>query len=191
MTSHARRPAAAAALCAALLTAGCSVIAPPGVTPARPPAAPRGPGPACASPPPASAPADAGSMLPFTASQLHAAAGLAGRFAAAYATRAPGQAPAAWLARLTPAATSQLAGALTQAALTPAVWQATPQGRAAAAAEQVRDLTPASITFTIGLRLTGPGGQPAGNTALAVTVITASGGGWAAYDIEPAAAGNS
>jgi hypothetical protein len=192
VTSHARRPAAAAALCAALLTAGCSVLAPPPAAPARLPAAPRRPGPACTSPPPASAPAPAGpgSLLPFTASQLHAAAALASRFAAAYATRAPGQAPAAWLARLTPAATSQLAGVLKQAALTPAAWQGTPQGQAVTAGSQIRDLTPASVTFTVGLRLTGPGGQPDGSTALAVTV-TASGGGWVVYDIEPAAAGNS
>jgi hypothetical protein len=110
-----RRTAAAAALAAAAINcAACAVLQPPGRAPARPhPAAspaPRPAGPAWSG---------LGALLPISPAQLRAAAALAARFAAAYDTYRPRQRPSAWLARLAPMATRQLAAALARTAATP------------------------------------------------------------------------
>lgn len=157
------------------------------------------PAPAPAQPRPAASPDRAGSaltpgiaaLLPVTPARLEAAAALAARFAAAYDTRQPRQTPVAWLARLLPMATPQLARALAQAAATPALWPAGQAATAQSTGERARDITPASVIFTVQLRLalTTPAGHATRTDDLAVTV-TASRGGWAVYDIEPATAGN-
>ncbi len=180
-----RRTAAAAAVAAAAITcAACTVLQPPGHAPARPrPAASRTWHPAAAVPPTLAA------LLPISPAQLRAAAALAARFAAAYDTCGPGQQPAAWLARLRPMATRQLAGALARTAATPDLWQHRQPAAGQAVTGQIRDLTPGSVIFTVRVRqarTTGPG-MATGD--LAVTVVR-YGNGWAVYDIEPAADGN-
>ena len=130
--------------------------------------------------------------LPVSTHGLQRAAGLATRFAAAYETRRPGEPPGTWLGRLVPMAASQLRATLARTAATPALWPARQDIAARAAAVRVRDLTPTSVTFTVRIVRTvmTPAGRsaPAGN--LAVTVVR-DGTGWAVYDVEPAAAGNS
>jgi hypothetical protein len=172
--------AATATACAA-----CAISHPPS---SHPPSGQRHPAASARRPDPPSCPAV---LLPVSPPGLQAAAALAARFAAAYDTRRPGEPPGAWLARLTPMATSQLAAALARTAATPALW---PPGQATAAqagAEQIRDLTPASVIFTVQVResVTTSAGRAAATDDLAVTVIR-DGSGWAVYDIEPAAAGN-
>ena len=89
----------------------------------------------------------------------------------------------------------QLYPALAQAAGTPGILAQRDHARQAAAAtvtgEQIRDLTPGSVTITVHVRqvITSPGGTSEVTDGLAVTV-TRGGGGWAVWDIEPATAGN-
>jgi hypothetical protein len=184
-TPRYRHAAAAAALAAAAIACAACTVPPPG----RAPACPR---PAASRTRHAAPPATPGltAPLPITPAQLRAAAVLAARFAAAYDTHAPGQ-PGAWLARLRPMAASQLAAALARAAATPALWRSGQTAAGQAVAEQVRDLTPGSVIFTVQVRqaLTTPAGRSTAAGDLAVTVVL-DGGGPAVYDIEPAAAGN-
>ena len=134
-------------------------------------------------------------LLPASPAWIEAAAGLAARFAAAYATWSWTQPPAAWLARLRPMTASQLYPALAQAAWTPGILAQRDHGRQAAAGtvtgERIRDLTPGSVIITVQVRqvITSPAGHSEVADDLAVTVVRAS-GGQAVWDVEPAAAGN-
>jgi hypothetical protein len=180
-----RQAAAAAALAATAITCtACTLLQPPSRAPARPrPAATRAPHPA-ATPTPGLA-----ALLPVSPAQLQAAAALAARFAAAYDTCHPGQQPSAWLAQLRPMTAPQLYGALAQTAATPALWPCHQPQAVQATAGQIRDLTPASVIFTVHVRQAQPAGPATATGDLAVTLVR-SGSGWAVYDIEPAAYGN-
>ena len=134
-------------------------------------------------------------LLPASPAWIEAAAGLAARFAAAYATWSYAQPPAAWLARLRPITAPQLYPALAQAAWTPGILAQRDHARQAAAGtvtgEQIRDLTPGSVIITVQVRqvITTPGRRSEVLDDLAVTV-TRAGGGQAVWDVEPATAGN-
>jgi hypothetical protein len=158
---------------------------------------------ACALPPPAPPPAPAhpaagrataqpvpglAALLPVSPAQLQAAAALAARFTTAYTTHRPGQTPGAWLARLAPMATAQLAAALARAA----PWQSAVVTAGQVTAEQIRDLTPGSVTVIIGIRqtITTADGRRTVSVGFAVTLTREPGTGWVVYDIEPAGAGN-
>jgi hypothetical protein len=158
--------------------------------------------PAPSSPAPARRPAAAtpglaglARLLPASPEQIEAAAGLAARFAAAYATWSYGQPPAAYLARLRPMTTTRLYSALAQAADTPGILAWRRRDRlavtATVTAEQIRDLTPGTVIITVQVRqtITSTSGRSHVSDDLAVTVIRA-GGVQAVYDVEPAAAGN-
>lgn len=150
-------------------------------------------------PPPASARPTAGraaaqaapglaALLPVSPAQLQAAAALAARFTTAYTTHRPGQTPGAWLARLSPMATAQLTAALARAA----PWQSAAVTLGQVTAEQIRDLTPGSVTVTVGIResVTASGGPRTVSVGFAVTLTRQPGTDWAVYDVEPATAGN-
>jgi hypothetical protein len=186
MITHARRGPGALATAAAI-TAGCAACAllPSSARPQPSPAATRPRPAACKA-------AGVAALLPVSPAQLRAAAALAARFAAAYGTHRPGEPPGAWLARLAPMATRPLTGALTRAATTPVAELPGAAESGQVVAEQVRDLTPASVIFTVQVRQTATttaAGRSTRTDALAVTV-TRDGGGWAVYDIEPAAEGD-
>jgi hypothetical protein len=180
---------------ACLLCASCSLL------PARAggPAPARHPVPAHkgspASPAQPAAPGLA-AILPVSPARLQAAAALAGRFAAAYGTWSWRQPPAAWLAGLQPMTTSRLYAALTRAAGIPGVLVRCAATRQAATgtatAAKVRDLAPGSVTITVTLQqvITATSGTTQTHASLAVT-LTPRGTGWAVWDLEPAAAGNS
>jgi hypothetical protein len=179
---------------AGLALTGCTVL-----QPAQPHHATAHPAPAHTTPaagPAPLTPGPAAGLLPFTTAQLARAAALASRFAAAYSTWSWQQAPAAWLATLTPLATSQLGGTLAQAAATPGILAQRTHAHQAATATtsgtQIRDLTPGSVTLTLTVRqvITSTSGTTASGTSLAVTLTPASSGGWQVYDVEPASAGN-
>jgi hypothetical protein len=183
MTFHARTATTLAVL-AAPVCAACTVLQPTPPPRAHPATSPS---PQAA----ASAPPGLVALLPVSPAQLQAAAALAARFTTAYATVRPGQSPGAWLARLRPMATTQLAAALARTAATPALWQHHPATAGQAAAERIRDLAPASVIFTVRLRQTTTStGRGTLTLGYAVTVTRRTGGGWAVYDIEPATAGN-
>ena len=158
---------------------------------------------ACALPPPAPPPAPAhptagraaaqavpglAALLPVSPVQLQASAALAARFTTVYTTHRPGQTPGAWLARLAPMATAQLTATLARAA----PWQSTAVTAGQVTAEQIRGLTPRSVTVTVGIRqsITASGGRRTVALGFAVTLTAQPGTGWAVYDIEPADAGN-
>jgi hypothetical protein len=158
---------------------------------------------ACALPPPAPPPAPAhptagraaaqavpglAALLPVSPDRLRAAAAMAAQFTTAYTTHSPGQTPGAWLARLAPMATAQLTAALARAA----PWQANQITGGQVTTEQNRDLTPGSVTVTVGTRqsVTTSGGRRTAALGFAVTLTSQPGTGWAVYGIEPAGAGN-
>jgi len=197
MTSRAARAGQAAALLAAagLLCAGCSLLprtaaspAPPASTTARP-AATAGPQPTPAATPLAS-------LLPFPPARLQAAAGLAGRFTAAWDSWSWQQPPAAWLARLQPMAAAELEPALAQAAGDRGVLARRAAARQVAVATvtglAIADLTPGSVTVTATATqvITSSSGTSRSSAIWAVT-LTPDGSGWLVWDIEPADAGNS
>jgi hypothetical protein len=198
MTSRAGRGGRAAGLLAAagLLCGGCSLLPPtaasataPGGTPARPAAT--------ASPQPTAAAATPlASLLPFPPARLQAAAGLAGRFTAAWDSWSWRQSPAAWLTPLRPMATASLEPALAQAAGTRGVLAQRAADRQTATATvtalAIRDLTPGSVTVTATVTqvITGSTGTSRASASYAVT-LTPAGTSWLVWDIEPAAAGNS
>lgn len=178
------RTTAVLAVLAACACAACTSL----LTPARMPRThPTGsPAPGTASP----APPGLAALLPISPAQLHDASALAARFTTAYATHPPGQSPAAWLARLRPMATSQLAAALARTAATPGLWQHPWPAAGRVAGEQIRDLTPGSVLFTLRLcPATGTAGCGTLAAGYAVT-LTRQPSGWAVYDIEPTTAGN-
>jgi hypothetical protein len=175
-------PAAAAILAGCV---ACAILPPSHPTRAHP-------RPAASRTRPAGPAADVAALLPVSPAQLQTAAALAARFAATYGTHRSGEPPSAWLARLAPMATSQLTGALTRAATTPATAQQWAQPVAGqAVAEQIRDLTATSLIFTVRVReaITSGAGRRVSTDDLAITV-SRWGGGWAVYDVEPAAAGD-
>ena len=134
-------------------------------------------------------------LLPASPAWIEAAAGLAARFAAAYATWSWRQPPAAYLARLRPMTATQLYPALAQAADTAGILAQRDRGHLAGAGtvtgERIRDLTPGSVIITVQVRqvTTTASGHSEVPDDLAVTVVRA-GGGQAVWDVEPAAAGN-
>ena len=184
-----------AALAVLVLTTACAARTLVQPAPGQRAAATR---PAPSSPPPPGATAarpGLAALLPASPAWIEAAAGLAARFAAAYATWSWTQPPAAWLARLRPMTASQLYPALAQAVWTPGILAQRDHGRQAAAGtvtgERIRDLTPGSVIITVQVRqvITSPAGHSEVADDLAVTVVRAS-GGQAVWDVEPAAAGN-
>ena len=134
-------------------------------------------------------------LLPASPAWIEAAAGLAARFAAAYATWSYHQPPAAYLARLRPMTATPLYGTLAQAADTPGILAWRDRGHLTAAGtmtgERIRDLTSTSVIITVQVRqvITTASGRSEAPDDLAVTVVRA-GGGQVVWDVEPADAGN-
>ena len=189
MSIRARTPAPrrtltqlAAAAATALACTACSLLPPSRPAPPLHPAA---------SPHPASHAPGPAALLPVSLPSLQAAATLAARFTAAYGTRRPGQPPQAWLAALRPLATRQLAASLAATAATAALWNHHPATTAHATTGPARYLTAGSVTFTVTLHQATTTARPRTlTTAYALTLTRRPRGGWAVYDIEPAAAGN-
>jgi hypothetical protein len=184
------------ALAAAVLTAGCTactLLQPaPGQRAAGTRPAPSSPAPARTT---AAATPGLAALLPDSPAWTEAAAGLAARFAAAYATWSWRQPPAAYLARLRPMTATQLYGTPAQAADTPGILAWRDRRHLAAAGtvtgERIRDLTPTSVIITVQVRqvITTASGRSEVPDDLAVTAVRA-GGGQVVWDVEPAAAGN-
>jgi hypothetical protein len=171
--------------------------------PATGSASPRGALPQDAAP-------NADRLLPFTGRQITAAADLATRFTAAYASHRFDEPPQTYLDRLTPMISTQLQPVITQTATDPATLEQRRQRRevttAQARAEAIRTLGPTSITLlltatTHTTKQQTTTGQPAGQQAIqrqttrrettryAVTVVPHD-GGWRVYAIELAATGD-
>jgi hypothetical protein len=184
----ARAIALALAAATASASAACGMLpsGPAAVQSIRPPA-PRGSA--------ASAGAGLAVPLPDSTAWVNAAAALAGRFAVADSSWSPGEPPAAWLAALRPLTAPRLYAVLAQSAWTPAALARRDRTRQAATTamtgEQVRDLDPGSVTFTVQVRqrITSTTGTSQSDLDLAITV-TASGTRQVVWDIEPAADGN-
>jgi hypothetical protein len=196
MTSRAARAGRAAGLLAAagLACGGCSLL-PQAAGPTAPASTTARPA-AMASAQPSSAVPPLASLLPFPPARLQAAASLAGRFTAAWDSWSWQQPPAAWLAALQPMAAASLEPALAQAAGDRGALAQRTAARQAAVATvtglAIRDLTPGSVTVTATVTqvITSSSGTSRATASWAVTLIP-EGSGWLAWDIEPAAAGNS
>ena len=198
MTSRAARAgragrAAGLLAAAGLACGGCSLL-PQAAGPAAPASTTARP--AMASPQPSAAAVPLASLLPFPPARLQAAAGLAGRFTAAWDSWSWRQPPAAWLAVLQPVAAASLEPALAQAAGDRGVLARRAAARQVAVATvtalAIRDLTPGSVTVTVTVAqvITGSSGTSRSSASWAVT-LTPAGSGWLVWDIEPAGAGNS
>ena len=184
----------AACALAAVLAIGCAACTSLQTQPSsRPPHAASSPS---ATPAPAAGTRVLAAILPFSPARLQAAAVLADRFTASWDSWSWRQSPAAWLARLLPMTAAELRPALAQAAGTPGVLAQRDAARQAATAtitaEQIRDLTPGSVTIAVTVRqvITSTSGTTQATVGFAVT-LTRRGTGWAVWDIEPASAGNS
>jgi hypothetical protein len=135
------------------------------------------------------------SWLPFTRAGLASAAGVATTFGADYGTFSYATPVAAYLGRMRPIITSQLAQLLGRAYSTPglaAIRQAERQQSAATASvTALRAFGPNSLTFVVAIteRITSTKGR---TTQVAEYAVTLSGAGlsWQVTDIEPAGAGN-
>ena len=139
---------------------------------------------------------DLATLRPASPAWTGDAAGLATRFAAAYATWSWRQPPAAYPARLRPMTATQLYPTLAQAADTAGIPGGRDRGHPAAAGtvtgERIRDLTPGSVIIAVQVRqvtTSAGGGCSEVPDDLAITVVRAS-GGQAVWDAEPAAGGN-
>jgi hypothetical protein len=154
------------------------------------------------SPPGSTTPASPGPerLLPFTHQQITAAADLATRFTAAYATHRFDETPRTYLARLTPMMSTQLQPVIAQAAIDPAILDQRRRHReittAHAQAEAIRALGPTSITLLLTATTQTTGQQAAQWQATrqetrryAVTVIRHD-DGWQVYALELAATGD-
>jgi hypothetical protein len=167
------------------------------------PAAPRPPATAQASAPataPAPAPGSAGTAgiyrwLPFTPSELTAAAAVATRFGDLYGTSSYTDSATGYVQRMRNVITSELSQVLARAYATPGV--AGPRVRqkqvstAASSVSALRAFGSGSITFIVAIhqKITGSRGVSRSTGQYAVTV-TGSGGSWQVSDIELASAGN-
>ena len=196
MTSPAARAGRAAALLAAagLACGGCSLLPGTAASPASPASPAARPAATTAGPQPTAVPL--ASLLPFPPARLQAAAGLAGRFTAAWDSWSWRQAPAAWLAALQPMAAASLEPALAQAAGDRSVLARRAAARQVAVATvtglAITGLTPGSVTVTVTAAqvITSSSGTSRSSAGWAVT-LTPDGSGWLVWDIESAGAGNS
>ena len=133
-------------------------------------------------------------LLPVTASQLTAAADVAARFTDAYGTYSYTQPASDYLARLRPYTAPGLQSELAQAAAAPGLRQQRARDRVSdtttATVTAIRDIASTTVTFIVTARQAARShGQAAVTvTEYAVTVAPGS-GGWQAWDIEPADAG--
>jgi hypothetical protein len=163
----------------------------------QPPATAQAPAPATA---PAPAPGSAGTAgiyrwLPFTPSELTAAAAVATRFGDLYGTSSYTDSATGYVQRMRNVITSELSQVLARAYATPGV--AGPRVRqkqvstAASSVSALRAFGSGSITFIVAIhqKITGSRGVSRSTGQYAVTV-TGSGGSWQVSDIELASAGN-
>jgi hypothetical protein len=164
--------------------------------------APAAPAPAAPSPAAAALGSTSGSTpdiyqwLPFTQAGLAAAADLAVRFGDGYGTFSYTQSAGAYLARLAPLTSAQLASQIKAAYSVPGVVTARSTARQVSAGtaviESIRAFGPSSITFVVQIteNLTAVSGRSQLVTSYAITE-TGSGSNWQVTDIELASAGNS
>jgi hypothetical protein len=178
-----------------------------GHTSGRPAAAPTRSPAAQVTPPPTPSPSptqaaasssgpDIYQWLPFTQSELAAAAAVVTQFADAYGTWSYAQNATGYLASMRNLITSELSPVIAQGYSVPGV--ATERSAqkqvstGSAVIDSLRAFGSSSITFvvTITEHVTSTAGQSRQGTQYAVTVVTA-GGSWQVNDIELASAGNS
>lgn len=143
-----------------------------------------------------SGPLDIYQWLPFTQSELAAAAATVVRFGDAYGTYSYTQNGAAYAASLQPVASAQLVGQIGVAYSAPGV-AATRQSEqqvavGTATISSLRAFGPGSLTFVVQVaqQLTDSSGRSELTTDYAVTV-SGAGATWQVTDVELAAAGNS
>jgi hypothetical protein len=171
----------------------------PAAAPARSPAAQVTPPPA-PSPSPTQAAASSGpdiyQWLPFTQTELGAAAAVVTQFADAYGTWSYTQNATGYLAGMRNLITSELSPVIAQGYSVPGV--ATERSvqkqvsTGSAVIDSLRAFGSSSITFVVAIteHITSTAGQSRPSTQYAVTVVT-SGSSWQVNDIELASAGNS
>jgi hypothetical protein len=169
------------------------------------PAAPAAGAPAAGSPTP---PAPAGSAvniyrwLPFSQSDLAAAAGVVRRFCTGYTTWSYTESPASYVARMRGLVTPALAATLARGFATPGIAQLRTQQRQTAsgsgAITALRAFGPSSLVFLVTVTQKTYSSQAAGGTPTAgvtssdyAITIAQSGIGWQVNDIQLASAGNS
>jgi len=174
---------------------GGSPPARPRVTPAASAAAVPS-SPAAASGPATTGTPDIYQWLPFTPSELGAAASTVRQFGAAYGTFSYTEAPAAYIAPIARIASPQLAAQIEEAFSLPGVAATRTSGRqvstGSADIQSLRAFGPTSLTFVVQIteNLATTTGHSQQATSYAITV-TGSGASWQVSDIELQSAGNS
>lgn len=165
--------------------------APPPATPAALPTAQPSSSPASGS----TGPVNIYQWLPFTQSDLAAAAAVVTKFSAYYDTFSYTDSAQAYTARMAGLVTGQLAATLQENYSTSGVAQRRTQNKevssATAAIDQLRSFGSSSMIFVVTIdEKTNIPGQDSANQQFAVTVVR-GGGGWQVSDLQQASAGNS
>jgi hypothetical protein len=132
--------------------------------------------------------------LPFTEAQLASAASLATAFSAYYGTFSYTEPGAAYIGRMQPLMTSQLAQAIAGAYNTPGVArQRSAQKQVSAGSaviDALRAFGPSSLTFVVTVDQKITGKAPSQQSTQYAVTVTDAGGGWQVNDIQLASAGN-
>lgn len=164
--------------------------APPSAAPVRTP-----PSPVVSGPPPSPGSYDIFSMLPFTRQDFNTAADVARRFTVAYGTYRYDETPQAYIARLQPLVTADLAAQLQRDSAAPGILQQRQQDKeistSAARLDAIRDFEKDQIIFLVtGTQHISKGGNASDSTEQYAVTVTRSGGGWVVYAFQPADVGD-
>lgn len=157
-------------------------------------ARPSAPPPVTGSPPPPGS-YDIFSMLPFTRQDFTTAADVARRFTVAYGTYRYDEDPKAYIARLRPLVTADLAAQLQRDSAAPGLLQARQQDKETSTSDarldSIRDFQKDQIIFLVtGTQHIGKGGSSSDATEQYAVTVTRSGGGWVVYAFQPADVGD-
>ncbi len=166
-------------------------------TPSPSPAAasPAGTPPPVSGPPPSPGSYDIFSMLPFTRQDFNFAADVARRFTVAYGTYRYDEDPKAYIARLQPLVTADLAAQLQRDSSAPGLLQQRQQDKEVSTSDArldaIRDFEKDQIIFLVtGTQHISKGGSRSDTTEQYAVTVIRSGGGWVVYAFQPADVGD-
>ena len=157
--------------------------------------APAGTPPPVSGPPPSPGSYDIFSMLPFTRQDFTIAADVARRFTVAYGTYRYDEDPNAYVARLRPLVTADLAAQLQRDSAAPGLLQQRQQDKEVSTSDArldaIRDFEKDQIIFLVtGTQHISKGGSTSDTTEQYAVTVTRSGGGWVVYAFQPADVGD-
>jgi hypothetical protein len=164
-------------------------------TPTTAPPAPASSAPPVSGPPPSPGSYDIYSMLPFSQQDFTTAADVARRFTIAYGTYRFDEDPKAYVDRMRPMVTPDLATQLDQGAAAPGVLAQRKQDQEVSACDatldSLRDMAKDQLIFlATGTQHITKGGKTSDTSQQYAVTMTRSGGGWVVFAFAPADVGD-